>query len=72
MRSSVLAFGLLVALCASANAATVHHAKPRHLIMRYSQGVTRHFVVPPAKYDDVPRYNDPSKFAGGEALGMDP
>ena len=72
MRSSVLALGLLVALCTSANAAAVHHARPRHLIKRYSHGVTPHFVVPPAKYDDVPRYDDPSKFGGGQALGIDP
>lgn len=72
MRFSVLALGLLVALCASANAATVHHAKPRHFIMRYSQGVVPHFVVPPARYDDVPRYNDPSKFGGGTALPIGP
>jgi hypothetical protein len=35
---SVLALGLLITLCASANAATVHHSKPRHVIVRPSQG----------------------------------
>ena len=37
---SVLALGLLITLCASASAATVHHSKPRHAIVRPSQGVT--------------------------------
>jgi hypothetical protein len=30
----VLALGLLVTLCASANAATGHHFKPRHIAVR--------------------------------------
>jgi hypothetical protein len=34
---SVLALGLSIALCASANAATAHHAKPRHGIVGPSQ-----------------------------------
>ena len=62
---SVLALGLLIALCTSANAARVHHSKPRHVIVRHSQGVTPRFVVAPAKYDDTPSYNDPSEFGGG-------
>ena len=40
---SVLAVGLLVTLCASADAAAVHHSKPRHFIVRPSRDV----VVPP-------------------------
>jgi len=60
----VLALGLLVGLCASAHAATVHHSKPRHVIVRDSQGATPRFVVPPARYDDTPSYDDPSKFGG--------
>jgi hypothetical protein len=43
---SVLAVGLLVTLCASADAATVHHSKPQHFIVRPSQDV----VVPPGWY----------------------
>jgi len=46
---SVLALGLLITLCASANAATVHHSKPRHVIVRPSQGLTApgaRFAVP--------------------------
>jgi hypothetical protein len=60
----VLALGLLVGLCASAHAATVRHSKPRHVIVRHSQGATPRFVVPPARYDDTPSYDDPSKFGG--------
>ena len=48
---SILALGLLITLYASANAATVHHAKPRHVIVRPSQGV----AVPPG----VPRFAVP-------------
>jgi hypothetical protein len=47
---SVLALGLLITLCASANAATVHHLRTRHhhVIVRPSQGVTApaRFAVP--------------------------
>jgi len=62
---SVLALGLLIALCASANAARVNHSKPRHVIVRHSYGMIPRFVVPSVKYDDTPSYNDPSKFGGG-------
>jgi hypothetical protein len=34
---AVLALGLLIALCASANAAKVHHAKPRAGQLRLAQ-----------------------------------
>lgn len=77
---SVFALCLLIALCASANGATVHHSKPRHVIARPSHGVNPGFAVPgwayvparpPAHYSDVPAYNDPSKF-GGQSLGISP
>ena len=72
----VLALGLLVALCGSADAARVHHFKPRHVIVRDSQAAIPGFVrdsraevpgfaVPPSWYDDTPSYHDPSKFGGG-------
>ena len=70
---SVLALGLLIAFCASANAATVHHSKPRHLIVRPSQSMDPRFVrpsqsvdprFPPVLQDQTPSYNDPSKFGG--------
>jgi hypothetical protein len=58
--------GLLITLCGSANAATVHRSKPRHV-----QGLSFRYAVPPRPpfhYDDTPSYNDPSKFGGGTAL----
>jgi hypothetical protein len=58
----VLALGLLIALCASANAAKVHHAKPRHVVVRPVQPVDPRF--PPVLQDQTPSYNDPSKFGG--------
>ena len=60
---SVLALSLLIALCASANAAKLHHAKPRHVIAGPSQPVDPGF--PPVLQDQTPRYDDPSKFGGG-------
>jgi hypothetical protein len=68
---SFLALGLLIALCASAGAATKHHA--RHVIFHPGQG----YAVlgsayaaprPPIHYDDNPSYDDPSKFGGDAAL----
>jgi hypothetical protein len=58
-----LALGLLIALCASANAARVHHSKPRHVTVRPSQAVDPRF--PPVLQDQTPSYDDPSKFGGG-------
>jgi hypothetical protein len=37
---SVLALGLLITLCASADAATVHRSKPHERHLRPTQGVT--------------------------------
>ena len=70
---AVLALGLLIALCASADAARVHHSKPRNVIVGPSQGVGPRFVrpgqsvdprFPPVLQDQTPSYNDPSKFGG--------
>jgi hypothetical protein len=69
----VLALGVLIALCASANAARVHHPKSRHVILRNSMDAmpgfvapaARNFVAPPLRFDDTPSYNDPSKWGGG-------
>jgi hypothetical protein len=60
---SVLALSLSIALAASANAAKVHHAKPRHVIAQPAQAVDPRF--PPVLQDQTPRYDDPSKFGGG-------
>jgi hypothetical protein len=43
---SVLAFGLLVILCASASAAPRHHSKTRHVVVSSSHGATPRFAVP--------------------------
>jgi hypothetical protein len=77
---SVLAFGLLIALSASADAATMHYSRaPDHVFIR--PGVASSFAAvpgwayeqprPPAPYDDAPSYNDPSKFGGSTALPID-
>jgi hypothetical protein len=78
---SVLALGLLIALCASANAAARgHHGKSRQGIVRPSQAVIPSYVAPGGAriyrddsvpgglrtyHDDPPAYDDPSKFGGG-------
>jgi hypothetical protein len=43
---SVLASGLLIALCAPANAARVHHFKPRHVIVRPRQRLPSGSAIP--------------------------
>jgi len=59
---SVLALGLLIALCASAGAAPARHPRTHHhTILRHSYN----FVPPPVHYDDTPGYHDPSRFGGG-------
>jgi hypothetical protein len=71
--ASVLASGLLIALCASAQAAAAPHAKPRHAMVHRSRDAVRGFAAPagadprspPVLEDQTPRYDDPSKFGGG-------
>jgi hypothetical protein len=68
---SALALGLLITLCASAHAATVHHFRTRHQVtIQPSQGT----CVPPACYKfpgypplppEAVRTLDPSTFGGG-------
>jgi hypothetical protein len=78
---SVFAVCLLIALCASANAAARgHHAKSRHVIVRPGQAVIPSYTAPGGvriyrddsvpggfrtDHDDPPGYDDPSKFGGG-------
>ena len=64
---SFLALGLLITVCASASAATVHHSR-HDVIVRPSQGWAYAAPRPPIDYDDTPNYDDPSKFGGGTAL----
>jgi hypothetical protein len=57
----VLALGLLITLCVSANAATrLHHSKPRHVIVRPNQGVTApgQFAVPGWSDESTRRWLD--------------
>ena len=77
---SVLALCLLIALCASANAAARgHHAKSRHVIVRPSQTVMPSYTAPDGVriyrddsvpgglrtyHDDPPAYDDPSRRGG--------
>jgi hypothetical protein len=74
---SVLVLGLLIAASASAQAATAHQHYTRHHVFispRVASSVDAvpgwaYKPPPPAiRYGDVPSYNDPSKFGGGEAL----
>ena len=78
---SVLALGLLIALCTSANAAAGrHHAKSQHVIVRSSPAVIPSYATPGGArvyrddsvpgglrtdHDDPPAYDDPSKFGSG-------
>jgi hypothetical protein len=68
-----LGSGLLIAIMASADAATLHRSGARHHVV-LPAGVASSFAAvpgsayaipqPPVRYDDVPSYNDPSKFGG--------
>jgi len=68
---SFLALGLLITLCASANAATVHDSRTNRLVF-IPRSVALSFAAvpgrPPIHYNNTPSYNDPSRFGGGEAL----
>jgi hypothetical protein len=76
------ALGLSMTLCASANAATLHHHRARHHVV-IPPGVASSFAAAPGwsygppsmtdRYDDTPdfdtpSYNDPSKSGGSTAL----
>jgi hypothetical protein len=66
-----LALGLLITLCASASAATLHH--PRyHVIVHPDLGWAYAAPRPAVHYDDTPSYNDPSKWGGSAALPATP
>lgn len=71
----VLALGLFVAMCASADAATAHHSNPRHhASVRHAYDMTPASVAPrdpgfdprfpPVLQDQTPSYDDPSKRGG--------
>jgi hypothetical protein len=69
----VLGFGILIAAMASADAATVHRSGVRHHVELPAGAASSFEAVPGGayampqprlRYDDVPSYNDPSKFGG--------
>ena len=77
---SVSGLCLLIALCASANAAARGHHKSRQVIVPPSQAVIPSYVTPGGvriyrddsvpgglrtDHDNPPAYDDPSKFSGG-------
>jgi hypothetical protein len=78
---SVLAFTLLIALCASADAAARgHRARSHHVIVHPGQAAIPGDAAPGGAriyrddsvsggwrtdHDDPPAYDDPSKFSGG-------
>jgi hypothetical protein len=68
---SFLALSLMITLCASASAATVHHLR-HHVIVGPSLDWAYTAPRPPDHYDDTPSYNDPSKFGGSAALPATP
>lgn len=72
--TTVLALGLSIAFCASAQAAPSRHVKPRHTIVHHGRNAVPGFAAPvrsvdprfpPVLEDQTPRYDDPSKFGGG-------
>jgi len=68
---SALALGLLITLCYSADAATVHHLRTHHhhhVTSGFADSFAYEPARPPVNYDDTPSYNDPSKFGGSTAL----
>ena len=78
---SILALGLLIALCASPNAAAKgRHANSRDVIVRPQPAVIPSYAAPGGvriyrddsvpgglrtDHDDPPAYDDPSKFGSG-------
>jgi hypothetical protein len=79
---SILAFGLLIILCGSANAATVHHAHRRHALVHHNHGMvasdpawgfgyaprrTRSYYQPsPHQLYDEPYFGASQGYAPGE------
>jgi hypothetical protein len=73
---SVLVLGLLIAVSASAQAATTHHYYTRHHVFISPRVASSFNAVsgwayeprPAIRYNGVPSYNDPSKYGGEAAL----
>jgi hypothetical protein len=60
-----LALDLLITLCASANAATVHHSRTHQPVFITASVASSFTAVPGSVHYDTPSYNDPSRFGGG-------
>ena len=66
---SILAFGLMIAVIASADAATMRHSRARHRplvspnVVSSSDAVAPGWGFGPSDDTDTPTYNDPSKSA---------
>jgi hypothetical protein len=56
--TSMVALGLLITLCASGQAAALHHARARHVNVHRSQDVMRSFN---RSQDAVPAFADPAR-----------
>jgi hypothetical protein len=73
---SILVLGLLIAVTASAQAATAHRHYTRHHVFIGPRVASSFDAVPgwaespkpSIRYDDVPSYNDPSRYGGDAAL----
>ena len=74
---SILVLGLLIAVTASAQAATAHHHRYTHHHFLFSDRVASSFDAVPGwaesprpsiRYGDVSSYNDPSRYGGDAAL----
>ena len=77
---TILALSLLITLCGSANAATVHHAHRRHAIVHPNQGMIASDPAsgfayapprPPIRYRPAP-YNDGNEPYPGASEGYAP
>ena len=64
---SFLALGMLITLCASASAATVHHSRTHQSAFIPPSVASSFAAVPRWAYLPI-RYNDPSQSGGEEAL----
>ena len=68
---ALLALGLLITLCASASAATVHHT---HHPVFIPSSVANSFAAVPGDYPTIhytPGYDDPSKLGGTPKQTLD-
>jgi hypothetical protein len=68
---SFLALGMLITLCASASAATVHHSRTHHSAFISPSVASSFAAVPGWAYPPIhytASYNDPSQSGGSEAL----